>query len=180
MKQFYLICNLGLYNAICRIREKSQIFFLHRIKTLVNKIKKYIRKVSVGFAKCHEWRVATLRVIGRAWTGVSTLRVASVAHTVFMTSQLYRRMSVLSVLSRYCWVVHTCRLPPAIPYDTILRLFRSTSSLGNARPCVATASPSVSQRYPSPSTPSFTAELNGSSWRQRRQDIRQSKKIDFK
>jgi len=62
MKQFKLICNLGLYNAICRIRKKSQFFFLRRrIKTLVsrvcrnnivNEIKKYISKVSLCSVKC--------------------------------------------------------------------------------------------------------------------------------
>ena len=45
-----------------RIREKSQIFtdITRRYKSLVNKIKKYIRKVSAGFVKCNEWRVASL------------------------------------------------------------------------------------------------------------------------
>jgi len=61
-----------------------------------------------------------------------------------MTSQLYRRLSALSVLCRYCGVVNACRLPPVIPYDTILMLFRSTSPLGDR------ASPPVSQRSPSP------------------------------
>jgi len=37
MKQFNLICNLGVYNAICRIRDKSQNFFLHR-RTLVSQV----------------------------------------------------------------------------------------------------------------------------------------------
>jgi len=59
------------------------------------------------------------------------LRVASVAHRVFMTSQLYRCLSALSVLSKYCRVVRACRLPPVIPCDTILMLFRSTSPLGD-------------------------------------------------
>jgi len=42
MKQFYLICNLGLYNAIHRIREKSQIFSCVELKLIVNKIFKKI------------------------------------------------------------------------------------------------------------------------------------------
>ena len=99
--------------------------------------KKYISKVSVGFVKCHEWRVAcnrpTLacpRIIAAAIAFEVTLQVASVASSVFMTSQLYRRLSALSVLSRYCWV-NACRLPPVIRYDTILMLVRSTSPLGD-------------------------------------------------
>ena len=77
-----------------------------------------------------------------------------------MTSQLYRRLSVFSVLPMYCWVVHACQLPPAIPYDTTLMLFWSTSPLGDR------ASPppfclSVSDLPPA-RTPSFTAELNRS------------------
>ena len=48
-----------------------------------------------------------------------------------MTSQLYWRLSALSVLSGYCRVVNACQLPPVIPYDTILMLFRSTSPLGD-------------------------------------------------
>jgi len=58
MKQFYLIYNLGI-NAIHRIRAKSQIFSRVELK-LLNKIKWYIRKVSVGFVKCHKWSVASL------------------------------------------------------------------------------------------------------------------------
>ena len=82
--------------------------------------------------------------------------MASVAPSVFMTSQLYRHLSALSVLSRYCGVVNACRLPPVIPYDTILMLFRSTSPLGDR------ASPPLSVSYlPPPSTPCFMAELNG-------------------
>jgi len=91
----------------------------------------YIRQV--GFVKCHEWCVAcnrpTLacpRKIAAAIAFEVALRVASVARSVFMTSQLYRRLSALSVLSRYCWVVNACRLPPVIRCDTILMLFRST------------------------------------------------------
>jgi len=122
----------------------------------------YVRRV--GFVKCHEWRVAcnrlTLacsRIIAAAIAFEVALQVASVAHSVFMTSQ-YRRLSALSVLSRYCWV-NTCQLPPVIRYETILMLFRSTSPLGDH------ASPppvhlSVSD-LPPPSSPCFTAELNG-------------------
>ena len=94
----------------------------------------YIRQV--GFVKCHEWRVAcnrpTLacpRKIAAAIAFEVALRVASVARSVFMTSQLYRRLSALSVLSRYCWVVNACWLPPVICEDTILMLYRSTSPL---------------------------------------------------
>jgi len=120
----------------------------------------------VGFVKCHEWRVAcnrpTLacpRKIAAAIAFEVVLQVASVARSVFITSQLYRRLSALSVLSRYCWVVNTCRLPPVIRYDTILMLFRSTTPLGDR------ASPpqvhlSVNNLSP-PSSPGFTAELNG-------------------
>jgi len=92
-----------------------------------------------------EWRVAcnrpTLvcpRIIAAAIAFEVALQVASVARSVFMTSQLYRRLSALSVLSRYCWVVNACWLPPVIRYDTILMLFRSTSPLGDrATACVA-------------------------------------------
>ena len=76
-----------------------------------------------------------------------------------MTSQLYRRLSALSVLSRYCLVVNACRMPPVIRCDTILMLFRSTSPLGDCalppqvRLLVSDLSP--------PSSPGFTAELNG-------------------
>jgi len=124
----------------------------------------YVRRV--GFVKCHERRVAcnrpTLacpRKIAVAIAFEVALRVASVARSVFMTSQLYRSLSPLSVLSRYCWVVNACRLPPVIRCDTILMLFRSTSPLRDR------ASPpqvrlSVSDLSP-PSSPGFTAELNG-------------------
>ena len=137
--------------------------------------KKYISKVSVGFVKCHEWRVACNRptlvcswIIAAAIAFEVALQV-SVACSVFMTSQLYRRLSALSVLSRYCRVVNACRLPPVIRYDTIEMLFRSTSPLGDrTTACVATARPatgpavarvrlSVSDLPP----PSFIAELNG-------------------
>jgi len=124
----------------------------------------YVRRV--GFVKSHEWRVAcnhpTLACPQKIAVAIAfevALRVASVARSVFMTSQLYRRLSALSVLSRYCWVVNVCRLPPVIRYDTILMLFQSTSLLGDR------ASPpqvrlSVSDLSPL-SSPDFTAELNG-------------------
>ena len=96
---------------------------------------------------------------------MSALRVASVARSVFMTSQLYRHLSALSVLSRYCGVVNTCRLPPVILYDTntILMLFRSTSPVGDhATACVAAAAPTAAPvRLSVSDLPSFTAELNG-------------------
>ena len=67
----------------------------------------YVRRV--GFVKCREWRVAcnrpTLacrRKIAAAIAFEVALQVASVACSVFMTSQLYRRLSALSVLSRHC------------------------------------------------------------------------------
>ena len=82
----------------------------------------YVRRV--GFVKCHEWRVACNRLtvtcprkIAAAIAFEVALQVASVARSVFMTSQLYRRLSALSVLSRYCWVVNACRLPPVIRYQ---------------------------------------------------------------
>jgi len=96
----------------------------------------YVRRV--GFVKCHQWRIACNRptlacpwIIAAAIAFEVALQLASVAGSVFMTSQLYWRMSALSVLSRYCWVVNACRLPPVIRYDTILMLFRSTSPLGD-------------------------------------------------
>jgi len=80
--------------------------------------KKYISKVPVGFVKCHEWRVEcnrpTLvcpRIIAAAIAFEVALHVASVARRVFLTSQLYRHLSALSVLSGYCGVVNTCWLP---------------------------------------------------------------------
>jgi len=125
--------------------------------------KKYISKVSVGFVKCHEWRVAcnrpTLvcpRIIAAAIAFEVVLQVASVARSVFMMSQLYRRLSALSVLSKYCWVVNACQLPPVIHYNTILMLFWSTSPLGD-RVSPAPVRLSVSDLPP----PSFIAELNG-------------------
>jgi len=91
----------------------------------------------VDFVKCHEWHVvcnrptvAYPRIIATAVAFEVALQVASVARSVFVTSQLYRRLSALSVLSRYCWF-NACRLPPVIRYDTILMLFRSTSRLGD-------------------------------------------------
>jgi len=67
----------------------------------------YVRRV--GFVKYHEWRVAcnhpTLvcpRKIAAAISFEVALHMASVAHSFFMMSQLYRRLSALSVLSRYC------------------------------------------------------------------------------
>ena len=114
MKQFYLICNLGLYNATRRIREK-----------------------------CHEWRVASL-----ACNRPTLDRRVRAAGGLCRPHCLYDvttipRLSALSVLSRYCWVVHACRLPSAIPYHSTLMLFRWTSSLGDGRLCVATAGRSV-------------------------------------
>jgi len=126
----------------------------------------FIYVCRVGFVKWHKWCIAcnrpTLacpRKIDVAIAFEVALQVASVARSVFMTSQLYRRLSALSVLSRYCWFTRDCRLPPAIRYDTILMLFRSTSPLGDR------ASPpqvrlSVGDLSP-PSSPGFTAELNG-------------------
>jgi len=113
--------------------------------------KKYISKVSVGFVKCHEWCAARNRltlvcpwIIAVAIAFEVALQVASVARSNFMTSQLYRRLSALSVLSRNCGVVNACRLPPVIRYDTILMLFRSTSPLGDrATVCVAAAGPAA-------------------------------------
>jgi len=109
----------------------------------------YVRRV--GFVKCHEWRVAcnrpTLacpRIIAAAIAFGVALQLASVARSVFMTSQLYRRLSALSVLSRYCWV-NACRLPPVIRYDTILMLFRSTSPLGASPPPVRQSAISLPQ-----------------------------------
>jgi len=101
----------------------------------------YVRRVS--FVKCHKWRVvynrptlACPQIIAAAIAFEVALQVASV---VFMTSQLYRRLSALSVLSRYCWV-NTCLLPPVIHYDTSVA-DQSTISLPQAllhalRPCV--------------------------------------------
>jgi len=120
----------------------------------------------VGFVKCHKWRVACNRPtlvcpwkIAAAIAFEVALQVASVARSVFMPSQLYRRLSQLSVLSRYCWVVNACRLLPVIRYDTILMLDRSTSPLGDralpqqVRLSVSNLSPHIS--------PGFTAEFNG-------------------
>ena len=95
------------------------------------------------------------RIIATAIAFEVALQVASVACSVFMTSQLYWRLSALSVLSRYCRVVNACRLPPVIRYDTILMLFRSTSPLGDRATCERRRTgggvgPSVSQRSPSP------------------------------
>jgi len=99
---------------------------------------------------------------------VFALWVDSVARTVFMTSQLYRRLSALSVLSRYC-----CSRVSTASCDTTLMLFRSTSPLGDrASPPQVRLSVSY---LPLPRTPSFAAERNGSLWRH---DNR--KKIDFK
>ena len=134
----------------------------HTVHTFI-----YVRWVQwVVIVKYHEWRVAcncpTLacpRIIAAAIAFEVALQVASVARSVFMTSQLYRSLSALSVLSRYCWVVNACRLPPVIHYDTILMLFWSTSPLGDrASPSLVRLSVSD---LPPPSTPCFTAELNG-------------------
>ena len=124
----------------------------------------YVRRVD--FVKCHEWCVAcnrpTLacpRIIAAAIAFEVALQVASVTRSVFMTSQ-YRRMSALSVLSRYCRVVNACRLPPVIRYNTILMLFWSTSPLAD---CVSPPPVRLSvSDLPPPSSPCFTAELNGS------------------
>ena len=80
---------------------------------------------------CNRPTLACPRITATAIAFEVALQVASVARSVFMTSQLYRRLSALSVLCRYCGVVNACRLPPVIPYDTILMLFRSTSPLGD-------------------------------------------------
>ena len=91
------------------------------------------------------------RIIAAAIAFEVAQQVASVARSVFMTSQLYRRLSALSVLSRYCGVVNACRLPPVISCDTILMLFRSTSPLGDrASVAVWRRRLSVSQRSHSP------------------------------
>ena len=106
---------------------------------------------------CNRPTLACPRITAMAIAFEVALQVASVARSVFMTSQLYRRLSALSVLSRYCWVVNACWLPPVIRYGTILMLFWSTSPLGDR------ASPpqvrlSVSD-LPPPSGPGL--ELNG-------------------
>ena len=119
--------------VLCMSWYSCKLAGAHTVHTFI-----YVRWVQwVGFVKYHEWRVAcncpTLacpRIIAAAIAFEVALRVASVARSVFMTSQLYRRMSALSVLSRYCWV-NACQLPPVIRYDTILMLFRSTSPLGD-------------------------------------------------
>ena len=107
---------------------------------------------------CNHPTLACPRKIAAAIADEVVLQVASVARSVFMTSQLYWRMSALSVQSRYCWV-NTCRLPPVIRYDTILMLFRSTSPLGDraSLPQVRLSVSGLSH----PSSPDFTAELNG-------------------
>jgi len=134
--------------------------------------KKYVSKVSVGFVKCHEWRVVCYRptlvcprIIAAAIAFEVALQVASLARSVFMTSQLYQRLSALSVLSGYCGVVNACRLPLVIRYYTILMLFWSTLALGDrAMACVVAARPAAVPIHLSISDlppPSFTAELNG-------------------
>jgi len=162
MKQFCLICNLGLYNAIRRIREKSQIFFLRRIKIVVNKIKKYIRKVSVGFVKCHEWRVASLAcnrpILDRHVRAVGGL---CRSHCLYDVTTISASVCVVSLIS--CSRVSTAFCDTislntdAISIDVIIR--RRETALP---PPVGL---SVSN-LPPPCTPSFMAELNGSSWRQ--------------
>ena len=75
---------------------------------------------------CNRLSLVCPRIIAAAIASEVALQEASVTRSNFMTSQLYRRLSALSVLSRYCGVVNACRLPPVIRYDTILMLFRST------------------------------------------------------
>jgi len=108
-----------------RTREKRD---RRRIRTLtsrvcrndiINKVKIHQQSFSRLCFRCHEWRVACNRpslvcprIIAAEIAFEVALQVASVARSVFMTSQLYRRLSALSVLSRYCGVVNACRLPP--------------------------------------------------------------------
>jgi len=153
MKQFNLVCNLGLYNAICRIRQKSQTFFLRsRIKTLVsqvlvcrndivNKIKKYISKVSVGFANCREWCIAcnrpTLdRHVGNAG-GLCRL------HCLYDVTTIPASVCVFSFTN----VLLSCSCVPTASCDT---LWHNTDAIliniAIRRPCVATTILSVSQR----------------------------------
>ena len=63
---------------------------------------------------CNRPSLVCLRIIAAAIAFEVAWQVASVARSVFMTSQLYRRLSALSVLSRYCGVVNACRLLPVM------------------------------------------------------------------
>ena len=157
MKQFNLVCNLGLYNAICRIRQKSQTFFLRsRIKTLVsqvlvcrndivNKIKKYISKVSVGFANCREWCIAcnrpTLdRHVGNAG-GLCRL------HCLYDVTTIPASVCVVSLVK----VLLSCSRMSTASCNTLwLNTDAISIDITIRRPCIAAARSSVSQRSPFP------------------------------
>ena len=79
--------------------------------------KKYISKVSVGFVNCHEWRIvcnrptlACPRITAAAIAFEVALQVASVARSVFMTSQLYRRGGVCLRCQSYQGTVKLTRV----------------------------------------------------------------------
>ena len=130
--------------------------------------KKYISKVSVGFVKCYEWRVAcnrpTLaspqknrrgnsfwsRDVGGLCRPQCLYDVTTILASVCVVSLIKVLLSCSHVLTASC--------------DT---LWHNTDAISIyitiRRPCVATACLSVSD-LPPPSTPSFTAELNGPLW----------------
>ena len=71
-------------------------FFLHRIKNSSKQNKKYIRKVSVCFVKCHEWHVACNRpTLDR----VSTLQVSGVCrpHCLYDVTTILASVCVVSL-----------------------------------------------------------------------------------
>jgi len=137
-----------------------------RIKTLVsrvcrndivNKILKNISKVSVGSVKCREWRVAwnrsTLDRRVRAAGGLCR------QHCLYNVTTIPASVCVVSLIK----VLLSCSHVSTASCDT---LWHNTDAISIditiRTPCIAIAGPSVSQRYPSPSTLRFTADLNGS------------------
>ena len=73
-------------------------FFLHRIKNSSKQNKKYIRKVSVCFVKCHEWHVACNRpTLDR----VSTLQVSGVCrpHCLYDVTTILASVCVVSLFT---------------------------------------------------------------------------------
>ena len=142
MKQFYLISKFQrrpIQRHPYDSREVSN-FFLRRIKTRKQN-KQYIRKVSVGFVKCREWRVAfnrpTLDRRVRAAGGLCR------PYCLYDVTTIPASVCVFSFTN----VLLSCSCVPTASCDT---LWHNTDAIliniAIRRPSVATTILSVSQR----------------------------------
>jgi len=118
--------------------------------------KKYISKVSVGFVKCCEWHKCPQTGVSTKASEV-TLRVACRPHCLYDITTIPASVCVVSVIK----VLLSCSHVSTASCDN---LWHNTNAISIdttiRRLCITTAGPSLSQRSSSPSTPSFTPELN--------------------